>query len=174
MAGEPMASEPMTALTDYETAAGRCKAELRLWLRLLSCTSLVENEVRARLRETFNVTLPQFDLMAALEREPEGLTMGELSRRLMVSNGNVTGITERLVNEGLVLREPSPSDRRAFVVKLSPAGRRAFLAMAMVHEGWIADFFDDLSEEEIETLLSVLGKVKHAVHRKTKTGRETP
>lgn len=163
----------MHTVTDYETAAERCKAELRLWLRLLSCTNLIENAVRARLRETFDVTLPQFDLMAALEREPAGLTMGELSRRLMVSSGNVTGITERLVAEGLVVREPSPSDRRAFFVTLTPAGRRAFLAMAMVHEGWIADFFDDLSGEDVEALMALLGKVKQAVHAKTRNGRET-
>ena len=168
-----MDDQTMTTVTDYETAAERCKAELRLWLRLLSCTNLIENAVRTRLRETFDVTLPQFDLLAALEREPDGLTMGELSRRLMVSSGNVTGITERLVAEGLVVREPSPTDRRAFFVKLTPAGRRAFLAMAMVHEGWIADFFDDLSEAEIEALMGLLGKVKHAVHAKTRNGRET-
>jgi DNA-binding MarR family transcriptional regulator len=166
--------DTMTTVTDYETAAERCKAELRLWLRLLSCTNMIETAVRTRLRETFEVTLPQFDLLAALEREPDGLTMGELSRRLMVSNGNVTGITERLVAEGLVAREPSPSDRRAFVVKLTPAGRRAFLAMAMVHEGWIADFFDDLPGEDIEALMGLLGKVKQAVHAKTRNGRETP
>lgn len=165
--------EGMTTVADCETATERCKAELRLWLRLLSCTNLVENAVRARLRDSFDVTLPQFDLLAALERAPDGLTMGELSRRLMVSNGNVTGITERLVAEGLVAREPSPSDRRAFVVKLTPAGRRAFLAMAMVHEGWIADFFDVLSGEEVETLMDLLGKVKGAVRART-NGRETP
>ncbi len=163
----------MTTPTDYETATERCKAELRLWLRLLSCTNLIETAVRTRLRETFEVTLPQFDLLAALEREPDGLTMGALSRRLMVSNGNVTGVTERLVAEGLVVREPSPSDRRAFLVKLTPAGRRAFLAMAMVHEGWIADFFDDLPGEDIEALMGLLGKVKLAVHAKTRNGRET-
>lgn len=165
--------ETMTTVTDYETATERCKAELRLWLRLLSCTNLIESAVRTRLRETFEVTLPQFDLLAALEREPDGLTMGALSRRLMVSNGNVTGITERLVAEGLVAREPSPSDRRAFLVKLTPAGRRAFLAMAMVHEGWIADFFDDLPGDDIEALMGLLGKVKRAVHAKTRNGRET-
>lgn len=169
-----MMDQTMPPVTDYETAAERCKAELRLWLRLLSCTNLIENAVRGRLRETFDVTLPQFDLMAALEREPDGLTMGELSRRLMVSSGNVTGVTERLVAEGLVVREPSPSDRRAFLVKLTPAGRRAFLAMAMVHEGWIADFFDDLPGEDVEALMALLGKVKQAVHAKTRNGKETP
>lgn len=164
----------MNTVTDYETATERCKAELRLWLRLLSCTNLIENAVRTRLRETFDMTLPQFDLMAALERAPDGLTMGELSRRLMVSSGNVTGITERLVAEGLVAREPSPTDRRAFVVKLTPAGRRAFLAMAMVHEGWIADFFDDLPGEDVEALMALLGRVKQAVLAKTRNGKETP
>ncbi len=148
---------------DYETAADRHKPELRLWLRLLTCSNLIENEVRARLRESFQMTLPQFDLMAALERAPDGLSMGELSRRLMVSNGNVTGVTDRLVNEGLVARETSRTDRRAAVVRLTPAGRRAFLAMARIHESWIHDFFAGLSREEIGQLMALLGRAKRSV-----------
>ncbi|HEY0833164.1 MAG TPA: MarR family transcriptional regulator [Azospirillum sp.] len=151
--------------TDYETDAERFKPELRLWLRLLTCSNLIENEVRARLRETLEVTLPQFDLMAALERAPAGLTMGELSKRLMVSNGNVTGITERLMADGLVAREPSPTDRRATLVRLTPAGRRAFLAMATVHEGWIGDLLSGLSHEEAGLLMDLLGKVKRSAQR---------
>src|SRR5690348_15964367 len=110
---------------------------LRLWLRMLSCTVRIENETRSRLRETFGITLPRFDLMAQLERHPEGLRMGELSRRLMVTGGNVTGITDLLEKEGLVARVPDPHDRRAFAVKLTAAGRAAFADMALVHERWI-------------------------------------
>jgi DNA-binding MarR family transcriptional regulator len=149
---------------DYETAAhGTHEPELRLWLRLLTCTLMIENEVRSRLREAFDVTLPRFDLMAQLDKAPDGLTMGELSRRLMVSNGNVTGITDRLVSEGLVAREPSPTDRRTAFVRLTPEGRRAFRAMAHRHEAWIADFFDGMTADEIRELMRLLGKAKQSV-----------
>lgn len=149
---------------DYETSAqGHGKPELRLWLRLLSCTLLIENEIRARLRQRFGVTLPRFDLMAQLDRAPDGLTMGELSRRLMVSNGNVTGITDRQVAEGLVTRSPSPTDRRTMVVRLTPAGRAAFAEMARVHERWIVELFSGLSREEKGELMRLLGRAKESV-----------
>ncbi len=154
---------PDVAPRDYETEAERHEPELRLWLRLLTCTSLIEGEVRARLRERFEVTLPRFDLMAALDKAPDGLTMGELSRRLMVSNGNVTGVTDRLVAEGLVTREPSPTDRRTAVVRMTAEGRRAFAEMARIHEGWIADFFAGLTAPEIARLMDLLGKTKRSV-----------
>src|SRR3954466_744520 len=112
---------------------------LKLWLRMLSCTVRIENEIRSRLRTTFDITLPRFDLMAQLERHPEGLRMGELSKRMMVTGGNITGITDQLEQEQLVVRVPDPRDRRAYSVKLTPEGRRAFSEMAAVHEGWIAD-----------------------------------
>jgi DNA-binding MarR family transcriptional regulator len=155
--------EVLAALPDYETAAERHEPELRLWLRLLTCTSLIECEIRTRLRERFEVTLPRFDLMAALAKAPEGLTMGELSRRLMVSNGNVTGVADRLVAEGLITREPSPNDRRTTIVRLTPDGRLAFDEMAHAHEGWIADFFSGLDPDEIATLMDLLGKAKRSV-----------
>src|ERR1700720_591351 len=103
---------------------------LRLWLRLFTCTQLVERAIRARLRRDFNTTLPRFDLMAQLERNPGGLKMSELSKRLLVTGGNVTGITDQLVAEGLVRREPIEGDRRAFSVRLTPKGKRIFDAMA--------------------------------------------
>ena len=99
---------------------------LRLWLRMLTCTQLVEKQVRSRLREQFDTTLPRFDLMAQLERSPEGLKMNELSRRMMVTGGNITGITDQLVGEGLVERVPVPGDRRAYRVRLTPRGRKQF------------------------------------------------
>lgn len=156
---------------DYETAAhGTHEPELRLWLRLLTCTLMIENEVRSRLRGAFDVTLPRFDLMAQLDKAPDGLTMGELSRRLMVSNGNVTGITDRLVNERLVAREPSPTDRRTAFVRLTPEGHKAFQAMAHRHEAWIADFFDGMTADEIRELMRLLGKAKQSVRESM--GRE--
>ena len=133
---------------------------LRLWLRMLTCTQLIETRVRTGLREQFDTTLPRFDLMAQLERAPEGLKMNELSRRMMVTGGNITGITDQLVTEGLVARVAVPGDRRAFRIQLTPAGRAQFTAMARQHEGWIVDAFGALNDPEIATLHRLLGKVK--------------
>src|SRR5690348_6558396 len=102
---------------------------LRLWLRLFTCTHLIEKAIRGRLRRDFRTTLARFDLMAQLERYPNGLKMGELSRRLLVTGGNVTGLTDQLVAEGLVMRKSIPGDQRAFVVVLTAKGRRSFAAM---------------------------------------------
>ncbi|GAB3193371.1 MarR family winged helix-turn-helix transcriptional regulator [Hydrogenophaga aquatica] len=133
---------------------------LRLWLRLLTCAQLIEKKIRSGLREHFDTTLPRFDLMAQLERHPEGLKMKELSHRLMVTGGNVTGITDQLVAEGLVERQGVEGDRRAFRVRLTPAGHEAFANMARVHEAWIVDAFDGLSARDMEQLYRLLGKVK--------------
>ena len=141
---------------------------LRLWLRLLTCTQLVEKQVRARLRERFDTTLPRFDLMAQLERASDGLKMNELSRRLMVTGGNVTGITDQLAREGLVDRVDVEGDRRACRVRLTPRGRKLFHEMARQHEDWILEAFAGLSDREIATLHRLLGKVKdHAVASRT-------
>jgi DNA-binding MarR family transcriptional regulator len=133
---------------------------LRLWLRLLSCTLLVENSVRGELRREFATTLPRFDLMAQLERYPDGLRMGELSQRMMVTGGNVTGITDQLVKEGLVERVPLPDDRRALKVRLTKAGRKAFATMAKAHEAWIVKLMCGLSESEQRVVYRLLGKLK--------------
>src|SRR5580765_240826 len=122
---------------------------LRLWLRLLTCTQLIEKRLRADLRERFDTTLPRFDLMSQLERAPEGLKMSELSRRMMVTGGNVTGITDQLVTEGLVERVDVAGDRRAWRVRLTARGREAFQEMARQHEAWIVDAFAALSDKEI-------------------------
>lgn len=133
---------------------------LRLWLRMLSCTVRIENEIRTRLRTSFDITLPRFDLMAQLERYPDGLRMGELSKRMMVTGGNVTGITDQLEREQLVLRVPDARDRRAFAVKLTPAGRQAFAEMAAVHERWIEEILADLSPEDKASLSGLLANMK--------------
>ena len=133
---------------------------LRLWLRLLTCTQLVEKRVRTRLRERFDTTLPRFDLMAQLERAPDGLKMNELSRRMMVTGGNVTGITDQLVAEGLVERIDVEGDRRAYRVRLTAKGRKQFHDMARQHEDWIVDAFSGLTGRDITTLHRLLGKVK--------------
>ena len=140
---------------------------LRLWLRLLTCTQLVEKQVRSMLRERFDTTLPRFDLMAQLERAPAGLKMNELSRRMMVTGGNVTGITDQLVGEGLVERIDVEGDRRAYRVRLTPKGRKQFNDMARQHEDWIVEAFSSLADKEIATLHKLLGKVKdHAIIQK--------
>jgi DNA-binding MarR family transcriptional regulator len=134
---------------------------LKLWLRMLSCTMLIESEIRTRLRNEFDITLPRFDLMAQLDRHPEGLRMGELSKRLMVTGGNVTGITDQLEQEGLVVRAPVADDRRAYSVKLTAAGRRAFTRMASVHEGWISELMGGLSAQDKGALIDLMSKMKH-------------
>lgn len=133
---------------------------LKLWLRMLSCTVRIENEIRSRLRETFGITLPRFDLMAQLERHPDGLRMGELSRRMMVTGGNVTGITDLLEREKLVLRVPDPRDRRAYAVKLTEAGRSAFAEMAAVHERWIEELLHDIPVGDKTVLIELLSHMK--------------
>jgi DNA-binding MarR family transcriptional regulator len=139
--------------------------ELRLWLRLLTCTQLIEKQVRNELREQFGTTLPRFDLMSQLERAPDGLKMNELSRRMMVTGGNVTGITDQLVAEGLVERVDVEGDRRAWRVRLTPRGRRLFNDMAQQHEAWIVDAFAALNAKEIAQLHKLLGKVKQHSHQ---------
>ncbi|MGH8822413.1 MAG: MarR family winged helix-turn-helix transcriptional regulator [Rhodoferax sp.] len=133
---------------------------LRLWLRLLTCTQLIEKQVRSGLREEFGTTLPRFDLMAQLERTETGMKMNELSRRMMVTGGNVTGITDQLVAEGLVERLEVAGDRRAFLVRMTPRGRKQFHEMAQQHEGWIVGAFAGLSAKDVATLHNLLGKVK--------------
>ena len=142
------------------------KASLRLWLRLLTCSNIIEREVRARLRRDFNATLPRFDMMAALERTPDGLSMGELSERLMVSNGNVTGVADRLVKEGVAERWSPPADRRSFRIALTGHGRREFAAMAKLHHGWIEEMLSGLNPSERETLTALLTKVKTSLDEK--------
>ena len=123
---------------------------LRLWLRLLTCSQLIERHVRSRLRERFGTTLQRFDLLSQLERHPTGLKMNELSRLLMVTGGNVTGIVDQLVKEGLVERVDDAADRRAWRVKLTRAGGKAFAEMARAHEDWVAELLARLKQATLE------------------------
>jgi DNA-binding MarR family transcriptional regulator len=136
---------------------------LKLWLRMLSCTVRIENEIRSRLRASFGITLPRFDLMAQLDRYPDGLRMGELSRRLMVTGGNVTGITNQLEREGLVVRVPDQSDRRAFVVQLTGEERRVFGEMAAVHEDWIEELLAGVGREDKARMIALLSQMKQHI-----------
>ena len=147
---------------------GDHKDELRLWLRMLTCSTMIEREVRQRLREEFQITLPRFDLMAQLEKSATGMTVGEVSQRLMVSNGNVTTVVDGLIKEGLVDKRPAPHDRRVQVVSLTAAGRRIFRTMAARHEKWIADLFSSLSEEDIALLMKQLDATKISILQSVK------
>ena len=161
-------SMPLDAETKALERPSDHETELRLWLRLLTCTTLIENEIRRRLRREFDVTLPRFDLMAQLDKSPGGMTLGELSRRMMVSNGNVTGLADRLVAVGLLDRRASPTDRRAQLVSLTPEGRKTFRALARAHEDWVAEILADLDEADIEALMRLLAKTKTSARRATR------
>ena len=128
------------------------KARLRLWIRLLRVTRLLDSELRERLRREFNVTLPRFDVLAALYRAPQGMLMSEVSRFLMVSNGNVTGIVSRLVGDGLVTRAQRRDDRRTSIVRLTQKGRDRFEVMAAAHESWIDELLGGMTPDEADEL----------------------
>jgi len=146
---------------DAETRAAReDHGAIRLWLRMLATNRLVETRTRRLLQERYATTLPRFDLMAQLERAPKGLKMGELGRRMMVTGGNVTGITDLLEKEGLVERVADPADRRAWLVRLTPAGRRSFAAMAAGHERWIVEAFGELTVREMSAMAALLARLK--------------
>jgi len=135
-------------------------ASLRLWLRMLSCTTRIEDTIRQRLREQFGITLPRFDLMAQLEREPAGLAMGEVSRRMMVTGGNVTTIVDQLEREQLVQRLPVPGDRRSYRLSLTEAGHNTFSTMAQAHQAWVRELLSPLSSKEQSQLATLLGTLK--------------
>ncbi|WP_246662871.1 MarR family winged helix-turn-helix transcriptional regulator [Pseudolabrys sp. FHR47] len=149
MAGETKAANPGAARPVR-------KQRLRLWIRLLRARQVIEAELRKRLRDRFDMTMPQFDVMAALERNPEGMTMSSLSEALMVSNGNVTGIIDRLMARKYVAREAFAGDRRRFIVRLTPAGLDQFRSVATQHESWVDEL---MSVVEIDQAENALGKL---------------
>ncbi|GJL83289.1 MAG: MarR family transcriptional regulator [marine bacterium B5-7] len=136
------------------------KQRLRLWLRLLRASRIIEAEVRDRLRQRYQTTLPRFDVLAALYKAPDGLRMNELSRQLMVSNGNVTGIVDRLVSDGQITRTTIEGDRRALKVRLTDDGYRRFASMAAEHEGWVAELLSDYNDDEVDTMIDLLDRIQ--------------
>lgn len=143
------------------------KDRLRLWLRLLKLTRQIEAELRDRLRLEFATTLPRFDVMAALSRHAEGLKMSHLSAVLRVSNGNVTGIVDRLAEDGFVERVPFAGDRRAMLVRMTAAGRKEFARQAREHEAWIDGILCEFSPDEARRLTARLTEItegKDAAH----------
>jgi len=147
----------------------REKEGLRLWLRIVSCSQMVEQEVRAMLRDKFDTTLPRFELLSALDRVPDGLSMGELSSWLMVTKGNVTGIAERLSEDGFIKRNPTPTDRRSFCVTLTPKGRELYKEMEENYESLLDRLFEDVSLDDSDTFTGVLAKVKEVVEELRET-----
>ena len=137
--------------------------ELRVWLRLLTCSTLIEHGVRHGLHRSFGTTLPRFDVLAQLQRAGKPLSMGDLSRRLMVTNGNITGLVDRLAREGLVERRRADGDRRVQMVELTDAGAASFARMAADNRRWVTGMMEGLARKEKETLFALLGRLKSAV-----------
>ena len=135
-------------------------AALKLWLRMLATTTQIEAEIRRRLREHFEISLARFDYMAQLYRHKDGMKMRALSKYLMVTGGNITGLTDELAREGLVARESSPTDRRAWIVRLTPKGRRLFETMAAEHEQWILELFSSMDEKAVHQVHAHLGELR--------------
>ena len=151
-------------------AADTNHAAVKTWLRLLSCTTQVETEIRRRLRTHFDMTLPRFDYLAQLHRfreeQPEGLRMSALSRYLMVTGGNVTSLTDELEKSGHVTRRVDPEDRRSFRIALTPRGRRAFERVAEEHERWVVELLSGLAIEQGEQLHALLGHLRLSLARR--------
>ena len=158
-AKEPAPVSPKNG-TDQEA---EYKAQTRLWLRLLACTTLIEGELRRRFREEFDFTMPRFDVLAQLDREPSGLVLGELPKRLMVSAGNLTPIVDRLVEDGYITRTPSNLDRRVQIVCMTVEGRKAFRRMAKSHGSWLAELLARFPADRLDGLTGGLDELKTAV-----------
>ena len=157
-----------TFLTDAPDLESRLpqddQSALRLWLRLLSCSTLIENELRSCLRREFNTTLPRFELMAQLASSPEGMKMTALSRRMLVTNGNITGITDQLEKEGYVKRQRLPNDRRSSMLFLTPKGKTHYEAIARAYQECVEQFFSALAQSSQANLLEELGQLKVLAH----------
>ena len=155
------ASTEIAAESDLETRGARAAHnDLRLWLRILTIHKLINNEVRRRLREKFGMSLSRFDLLAQLDGRRDGIRMGELSKRLMVTTGNITGLVDELVADGLVARLPDPTNRRASLAAMTAKGRKAFAAAAKANVTWVEEMFAGLSGREKSAMFDMLGRQK--------------
>ena len=155
------AARPNPAKSRPRAGARNGHDDIRLWLRLLYCASHIESIVQSRIMNDFGISLARFDLMSQLERAGGGLTMSEVSRRMMVSNGATTSLVDRLVEDGLVVREAHPQDRRTTILHLTAEGSERFLAMAAEHEQWIVSLLAGLDGSAKQQLLGGLGALKH-------------
>ena len=154
------AMQPVREKHDGELAG---RTSLRLWLRLLSCSTIMEKRIKRRLSDRYEATLPRFDVLAALDRNPDGMTMGALSRALLVSNGNMTGVVQALSRESLVGIEPSPTDRRASIVRLTSKGKDYFGGLAIAHHEWVEDMLAGMGRIDREALYGLLGALKESL-----------
>jgi DNA-binding MarR family transcriptional regulator len=164
--GEELGHEARVVSTDH--------AALKLWLRMLACTTQIETEIRRRLRAHFDISLARFDFMAQLYRHRSGVKMNQLSKQLMVTTGNVTGLTDELEHDGLVQRENDPADRRAWRVSLTTKGKRSFEAMAREHEKWILELFSGLDAKTVQQLHQTLGQLRVQMMQLDKNGEGNP
>lgn len=151
--------------TKVVEAPANHRDEIRLWLRLLTCTKLIETTIRQRLRAEFGFTLPRFDLLAQLERAESGMVLGEISRRMMVSPGNLTSLIERLVESGHISRTPLPADRRVQVIALTEHGRAEFTRMAERHGDWVGELLENFGFDERDVLMHSLGELKASIYK---------
>ena len=149
---------------DYESGVNSADGlEVRIWLRLLTCANLIGHGVRQNLHQDYETTLPRFDILAQLDRAGDALSMGELSRRLMVTNGNITGLIDRLVRDGLVARETAPNDRRMQLVRLTDAGRGLFANLAEDHRHWVTEMMADIGGDDLARLYDLLARLKGSI-----------
>ncbi len=139
------------------------RSNVRLWLRLLTCATVIEKRVKRRFADQYGITLPRFDVMAALDRHPEGMTMGQLSQALLVSNGNVTGVVQTLLRDRYLSIAPSPTDGRASIVRLTPLGRECFTGLAEAHHEWVDMMLAGLTRDQRTSLYDLLGALKDSL-----------
>ena len=154
---------PTPRIREKLEGASTPQTEVRVWLRLLSCATIIEKRLRRRFVARFDTTLPRFDVMAALERHPEGISMGELSRALLVSNGNVTALVRQLQSDGLTMARTDPRDGRSSIVALTEQGRRHFAELAAAHRGWIKRMFAGISRDDQKALYDLLAVLKLSI-----------
>lgn len=161
---------------DHFESNDHAKQSLRVWLRLVSCSRIIESRIRRNFEVHFNTTLPRFDVLAALDHAKsitdKGLTMGELSKRLLVSNGNVTGIVERLSTDKYIRKTKQKSDGRSHVVELTSKGKEYFATLASAHESWIDEMLSELSEQDMDNVLPTLSKLKSTLSDSNPSGEE--
>jgi len=157
----------MDELSAREEPTGAGSPELRLWVRLLRCAKIGEKRLRRNFEDQFDTTLPRFDVMAALHREPDGMSMGRLSKALLVSNGNVTSIVRQLHTQGLIRSRPDPQDGRSAIVSLTVEGEKQFKLLAEAHHRWIADIFSSVAPSRIDQLVEGLGELRRLLGDKT-------
>lgn len=152
----------MTIREKHDGAMGD-RTSIKLWLRLLSCSTVMEKRIKRRFADRHDVTLPRFDVMAALDRNPEGMTMGQLSQALLVSNGNVTGVVQALLRDNYVVMAPSPTDGRSTIVRLTPEGQTCFTGLAKAHHAWVEAMLAGMARDERIALYGLLGVLKQSL-----------